>query len=122
MEIIGGKKFYSKAEKAEYVLKCGQSGQSRKAFARSAGLNYGAFKRWFYQQLTAGGRAPSPSSSSWVPPAIAPVPSFVSLEVEPTSPVREEGVQPSVEITFSNGSTLRFYQSLPAGYLKELLK
>ena len=79
------------------------SGQSQQEFCRAQDLAYSVFHYWYkkYRQE----KDPTPASSA-----------FVSLQVQP---VRLGS--PAVEVIFTDGKRINFYQAVEVSFLRSLL-
>jgi hypothetical protein len=118
---MGNKSKYNLEERTSWVNKWRSSGMNKGMFCKEHGLNFNTFKHWNQilnrpdlptNTLTPSAKSTNSSSSKE---------SFVSVKLE-NNLFEPSGGTPFMELTLSNGGTLRFYQAVSVEYIRELLK
>ncbi len=102
---------YTAEEKQEYVAQWRQSGQGQSEFAKDQNIPYTTFRHW-----VDGRKKKRPSTAS-----IVNQPAFVAIQVE-NKAIQSTTPQPIMELCYSSGHRINFYQTVNTEYIRNLLQ
>lgn len=108
------RKEYTQENKLGHISQWQTSGKTKVNYCKEAGIAYTTFRHWLDKYHYKKERSQTISSSATEKKA-----SFLAIQIQPNTTI--ENGKPIMELVFSSGARLQFYQTVPADYLQQLL-
>ncbi len=111
------RKEYSQEEKLAHVTQWLSSGKLPSIYSKEVGIAYTTLRNWInkYHRKKAPNQSPTQKSKETTS-------AFLAIQIQPSATTTTtESSKPLMELVFSNGSCLNFYQEVNVDYLQQLL-
>lgn len=109
------RKEYSQEEKLAHVTQWLASGKLPSIYSKEVGIAYTTLRNWINKYHRKKARNQSPTQKSKETTS-----AFLAIQIQPSATTTESS-KPLMELVFSNGSRLNFYQAVNVDYLQQLL-
>lgn len=109
------RKEYTQEDKLAHVAQWIASGKLPSLYSKEVGIAYTTLRNWINKYHHKKERKQTKPSVQTEPNS-----SFLAIQIQPSATTLESN-KPLMELVFSNGSRLNFYQTVSADYLQQLL-
>jgi hypothetical protein len=109
------RKEYRREEKLTHITHWLASGQLPSVYSKEVGIAYTTLRNWINKYHYKKVRKQTTATKQ-----VENASSFLAIQIQPPAAVTESS-KPMMELVFSNGSRLNFYQTVSVDYLQQLL-
>ncbi len=110
------RKEYTQEEKLLHISQWLSSCKSPSVYSKEVGIAYTTLRNWINKYHHKKAR-----NQSHVTKPSANNPSFLAIQIQPSTAISDISNKPIMELVFSSGARLNFYQTVSVEYLQQLL-